>query len=939
MNPSSVQTEFFVAGGTLNPNVPSYVKRPADDELLGLTVAGEFCYILTPRQMGKSSLMVRTATRLQAQGVHTAIVDLTEIGTVAIDEFYLGILTELQRRLNLSINPETWWQQQAALGQPQRFGYFVQDVILRETDGRIVIFIDEIDSTLNLEFRDDFFAAIRALYNGRTRTPELGRISFVLLGAASPSDLINNQERTPFNIGHEIALQEFSTIDARILRQGLTQIFRRQGSNIFKRIFHWTNGHPYLTQKLCLEVVKSPANDWSDDAIDHRIEQLFLSEEAQGESNIRFVRDLILNSSCKLEALAIYEQVYKGQEITLNKQSLAHSLLILSGLVRVENKYLNVRNEIYRQVFNRQWIQEHLPRINVQQWRKFMTTAGILLVIFVVISALLILWYIRFQQQQTNEAIAQQFTTCFLAGANNKEQLGCLSGLFQLEGFESEARSLFFSRNTTVQTTLFLVPEDQEIAEWVRIVVVGTYYKLENTPANNDVLMAMKNGLELSSGHSTLLSDEIAFLLNGRHFYNNGDNVNSIKQYSLGLNSNQNNPALYYDRAIAYISGENFIEALDDLQALHNLKLAEDIGNYWLARLQIALNNSNPLFIRTAWENGDVYKELIAYVAAPGPPTIAPTHTALPPTQTLIPTITSTPLPVQPPAIAELGDTLSRPIDDMIIRYVPGGRFMMGSTEDDLDNAILQCVKDVSGFNCDDDYYDDELPQHPVTVSSFWLDQTEVSNAQFSHFLNIFGNQTEGGDNWLHLDSDFVLIEEVNGQFQSKAGLADHPVMAVSWYGANAYCQWVGGQLPTEAQWEYAARGENNLIYPWGNEFSGNRANYCDSSCFYNWSDVNIDDGFLQTSPVGNYPSGLSWVETADMAGNAWEWVNDWYGLYALSEQTDPPGPAIGTHKIMRGGSWTTNFTFLRTTMRRSSPPAKINVQNVGFRCAMQPGS
>ncbi len=230
MAPEAPATDFFVAGGTLKAEEPSYVRRPADDELFELASSGQFCYVLTPRQMGKSSLMIRTARRLAEQGARAAIVDLTQIGVdTTAEQWYLGLLSQLKRSLRLSVDPADWWQARSALSPAQRFTDFLRDVVLVEIQARVVIFIDEIDSTLKFDFRDDFFAAIRAMYNARAEEPCFERLTFVMLGVASPPDLIRDPTRTPFNIGQAIALDEFSRADAAVLQAGLEQKIPRPG--------------------------------------------------------------------------------------------------------------------------------------------------------------------------------------------------------------------------------------------------------------------------------------------------------------------------------------------------------------------------------------------------------------------------------------------------------------------------------------------------------------------------------------------------------------------------------------------------------------------------------------------------------------------------------------------------------------------------------------
>ncbi|MBN1922754.1 MAG: SUMF1/EgtB/PvdO family nonheme iron enzyme, partial [Anaerolineae bacterium] len=196
------------------------------------------------------------------------------------------------------------------------------------------------------------------------------------------------------------------------------------------------------------------------------------------------------------------------------------------------------------------------------------------------------------------------------------------------------------------------------------------------------------------------------------------------------------------------------------------------------------------------------------------------------------PTFTPEPAPSATPAPElKLGATRTREADGMVMVYVPAGEFQMGSTQ-----------------------YDDEQPVHTVALDGFWLDRTEVSNAQYAAFLSATGNQSEGGATWLDSTDEDCLIEQVGNTFRPKSGYAQHPVIEVTWYGAATYCEWAGGRLPTEAEWEYAARGPEGLTYPWGNTFDGTRLNFCEKNCNYDWADKSVDDGYKFTAPVGSYP-------------------------------------------------------------------------------------
>ncbi|MCB0168109.1 MAG: AAA-like domain-containing protein, partial [Anaerolineae bacterium] len=223
------ELSVYTVGGTVQANHAGiYIPRRADDELLELCQSGAFAYVLTSRQAGKSSLMIQTANRLKAQGIVSLIVDLTQIGKhhITAEQWYIGLLTIITDELEeeghaLSTDVATWWQEMAHLGDTQRLILFFQDVLLAEIKSPVVIFVDEIDTTLGLQFTDDFYAAIRYLYNGRATTPIFSRLSFVLIGVATPSDLMSDQKRTPFNIGRRVDIRDFTLTEAHCLAGGL----------------------------------------------------------------------------------------------------------------------------------------------------------------------------------------------------------------------------------------------------------------------------------------------------------------------------------------------------------------------------------------------------------------------------------------------------------------------------------------------------------------------------------------------------------------------------------------------------------------------------------------------------------------------------------------------------------------------------------------------
>jgi hypothetical protein len=440
--------EFFRAGGTLPPNAPSYITRPADNELFGQLMAGQFCYVLTSRQRGKSSLMIRTAERLRQAQITPTIIDLSGIGThVSQNQWYLGIVTRLARELEFAIETEQWWRERAALSPIQRFIDFLRDVVLAEVSGHIVIFFDEIDSTLKIDFSDDFFAAIRAMYNLRATDPQYNRLTFVLLGVATPTDLIKDRNRTPFNIGHAIELQELSRDDVRPLQKELDQLYPGQGHRILDRIFHWTNGHPYLTQKLCSEIAEQAGVNWSNAEIDSLVHGLFFSQEARKESNIRFVRSSIEASPDRRQLLRLYRQVHEGKSIPEDERSPLQTRLRLIGLICVKDGILGVRNEIYRQIFDMAWIKASTP-IN---WLQIASISAVLLALAALVTAIVLL------QQQQAQKVAEQIAFAsdkFRESSDADVQMSYLAAICDLQ-HDYEAQNLFFERLQGEQAALF----------------------------------------------------------------------------------------------------------------------------------------------------------------------------------------------------------------------------------------------------------------------------------------------------------------------------------------------------------------------------------------------------------------------------------------------------------------------------------------------------
>lgn len=349
---------IFTVGGTVQARGGHYLARQADEDLLNLCLEGSFSYILTARQMGKSSLMVRTAERLGEENIRSVIIDLTQIGTgMTPEQWYFGILELIADQLGISTDVKVWWREYSDLGFTQRLTKFFHKVLLIEIQKPVVIFVDEIDTTLSLDFTDDFFAAIRYLYNARSTAPELKRLSFVLIGVATPGDLIRNPQRTPFNIGQRVELADFTFEEAKPLASGLN-MSPTEAERVLGWVIEWTNGHPYLTQRLCQAVVEEHRRKWSTIEVYRIVDNVFFGEMSEEDNNIQFVRDMLtIRAPDKDDLLKTYQEILgERKSVSDERQSLIKSHLKLSGIVRSENGLLYVRNKIYKQIFDEQWV-------------------------------------------------------------------------------------------------------------------------------------------------------------------------------------------------------------------------------------------------------------------------------------------------------------------------------------------------------------------------------------------------------------------------------------------------------------------------------------------------------------------------------------------------------------------------------------------------------
>ncbi|PHX54544.1 hypothetical protein CP500_015600 [Tychonema bourrellyi FEM_GT703] len=391
----TTKPSYYQVGGSLTNNAPNYVKRQADDDLYNGLKAGEFCYVLNSRQMGKSSLQVRTIQRLRSDGIACAAIDISEIGNrgVTPEQWYAGLLRILENNFNLSdvVNVRTWWRDRNFLAPVQRLSEFIETVLLANISSNIVIFIDEIDSILALDFpADDFLALIRSCYNKRANNSEFDRLTWALLGVASPTDLCrdkNASSNTPFNIGKAIELTGFDETEAQPLAAGLVEL-TDSSQEVLREVLYWTGGQPFLTQKLCKLLLENAelisdlpqgghggtaptfgekdkintAKEWVEKVVRLKIVDNWESQDVP--EHLSTIRDRLFKQNQRIiRRLGLYQQILEQVEIVPDG-SPEQMELRLSGLIIKHKDKLTLSNSIYQAIFNKVLIEKELDKLS-----------------------------------------------------------------------------------------------------------------------------------------------------------------------------------------------------------------------------------------------------------------------------------------------------------------------------------------------------------------------------------------------------------------------------------------------------------------------------------------------------------------------------------------------------------------------------------------------
>jgi hypothetical protein len=361
----------FQSGGTLREE-SLYVERRADRELPEALLRGDICYVFAPRQMGKSSLRARTEAVLRKRGARAVGLDLSALGSTGItpEQWYFGLIDELSRRLKLR-DPARFWSSHERLPPVQRWSRFLRARVIGRRTTPVIIFLDEIDVVRSLPFpADDFFASIRALYNARADEAAWQRLNFCMMGVASPSEMMQDVTRTPFNVGRAIRLEDFTRHEALAFAEGLREI-AEDPWQFLDPILGWTEGHPYMTQRICEAMAREGADRELPARVQiaHLVGELFLKRGRVEDLNLAAVERVFTRGRDRrprqtADMLTLYRRILSEERVLAVSDDPVQAALRLTGLAAERDDgatvWLRVRNPIMASVFDDAWVSERL---------------------------------------------------------------------------------------------------------------------------------------------------------------------------------------------------------------------------------------------------------------------------------------------------------------------------------------------------------------------------------------------------------------------------------------------------------------------------------------------------------------------------------------------------------------------------------------------------
>ncbi|MDJ0928684.1 MAG: AAA-like domain-containing protein [Gammaproteobacteria bacterium] len=367
MSAAQQEARFFVVGGPVQPDRACYIERRADELLYARLSEAEYCHVISPPDVGKSSLVAHTAGRLRQDGVAVAILDVAQISHRNVQEdvgrWYYSVAYRIVRELRIRTDLQRWWQDRAGLTNMQRLREFFLDVVLVEMQSPVVIFVDRVEAVLGLNVSRDLFGAIRACFDARATEPEARRLTFAVLGSQAVGQRIPLGEDSPFSISSAVELEDFDGTELLRLTEGLG-VNHEVARELADRIWYWTSGHPYLSQKILRALARRGLKAADANAVDDVAAALFLGPNSvREEPHLVFVRQQLLReSSTKVARLSLYGKIRKGGTVELNEVLPLHREMLTTGTVVVDHEgNFAVRNRVYAEVFSALWVNQNLP--------------------------------------------------------------------------------------------------------------------------------------------------------------------------------------------------------------------------------------------------------------------------------------------------------------------------------------------------------------------------------------------------------------------------------------------------------------------------------------------------------------------------------------------------------------------------------------------------
>ncbi len=358
--------EFFSVGAPLHAVRAGYVRRKADDLLYDTLVSGRYAHVLAPDRTGKSSLVAATTARLENNGCKVAVLDLAQIGLRDgggdAGRWYYNVAYRLLRQLRIRYDLQSWWHDKSILSNRQRLLEFYSEILLQFVPERIVVFLDEIQCIEELPFADQLLASVRAAHNARTTDPDFSRLSFVLLGECDPINLIEEAELSPFNVTQQVVLNDFTREELNLFATEIN-LGEQEATVAIDRIYYWTHGQPYLSQKLARALARDGAQGDVTGQIDRvAMQQLAGRAALHSEPHMSHIHRAIVNDEKRREALLnLYGKIRKGVNVAADLGSPFQRRLMAIGLLEIDHDgNLCVRNRLYARVFTARWANENL---------------------------------------------------------------------------------------------------------------------------------------------------------------------------------------------------------------------------------------------------------------------------------------------------------------------------------------------------------------------------------------------------------------------------------------------------------------------------------------------------------------------------------------------------------------------------------------------------